>query len=168
MKVVCGDNTLEADYIVNKYGDMLFKVAMTRMNDTYDAQDIVQETFMKMLLNVKKGKIFKDEEHLKAWLLTVAVNSGKSFLNLAWNKRTRGLADYEDVAVAPYEVNYAYDYVMRLTEKYRIAIFLFYYQQLSTEQIADIVKQKPSTVRSYLNRGREQLRKMMEADGYVG
>ena len=63
---------------------------------------------------------------------------------------------------------YAYDYVLKLPEKYRIAIQLFYYEQLTTEQIADVMKAQPTTVRSYLHRGREKLKAMMEADGYVG
>jgi RNA polymerase sigma-70 factor (ECF subfamily) len=63
---------------------------------------------------------------------------------------------------------YTYEYVMRLPEKYRIAVQLFYYEQLSTDQIAGYMKTKPATVRSYLHRSREKLREMMEADGYVG
>ena len=57
---------------------------------------------------------------------------------------------------------------MKLPENYRVAIDLFYYEELPTEQIAVIMKTKPSTVRSYLHRGREKLKQMMEADGYVG
>lgn len=101
----------------------------------------------------------------KAWLLTVATNRGKSILNLMWNRRTQGLdaleeASYED----KHNEGYAYEYVMKLPEKYRVAINLFYYEQLKTDEIAKIMKTKETTVRSYLHRGRERLKEMMEAD----
>ena len=74
----------------------------------------------------------------------------------------------KELAAKEADENYAYDYVMKLPEKYRIAINLFYYEQLTTEQIANIMKTKEATVRSYLHRGREKLKVMMEADGNVG
>ncbi|MBR3646412.1 MAG: sigma-70 family RNA polymerase sigma factor, partial [Lachnospiraceae bacterium] len=64
--------------------------------------------------------------------------------------------------------SYAYDYVLKLPENYRVAIDLFYFEEMTTEQIAAVMKTKPTTVRSYLHRGREKLKQMMEADGYVG
>ncbi len=168
MEVICGKNRYSAEKVIEQYSGMLFRLAMIRMNNNEDAQDVVQDTFMRMLVYIKKGHEFKDEEHLKAWLLTVAINRGKSIISLAWNRKTQGLENVKEMAVPNETEQYAYEYVMKLPEKYRIVINLFYYEQLSTEQIADIIKQKPSTVRSYLHRGREKLKKMMEDDGYVG
>jgi len=85
-------------------------------------------------------------------------------LTMAWNKRTEGMDNVGEVAAPEAETGYAYEYVSRLPEKYRVAIDLFYYEELSTEQIAQIMKTKPATVRSYLHRGREKLKEMMEAD----
>ena len=113
---------------------------------------------------IQKGKTFTDKEHLKVWLLTVVSNRGKSILTLAWNKRTQGLDSAMEIPAPKKEYDYAYEYVMQLPKKYRVAIYLFYYEELSTEQIAQIMKTKPATVRSYLHRGRGKLREMMEAD----
>ena len=94
----------------------------------------------------------------------MAVNRGKSILNLAWNRKTEGMEGIKELAAPEDKTEYAYEYVMQLPEKYRVAINLFYYEELTTEQIAAIMKTKSATVRSYLHRGREKLKEMMEAD----
>lgn len=164
MKVKCQDQSYEMEEIVEKYTDMLFRLAMIRMKQKEDAEEVVQDTFLKLLYQIKKGKSFQDEEHLKAWLLRVAVNRGKSILTLAWNKRTEGIESAMQIAAEGKKESYAYDYVMQLPEKYRVAINLFYYEELTTQQIAEIMETKETTVRSYLHRGREKLKAMMEAD----
>lgn len=164
MKVICGTQKYEIEEIIEKYSTMLFRLAMVRMQNREDAQDMVQDTFLRLLTQVQQGKTFREEEHLKAWLLTVATNRGKSILTMAWNRKTEGMDALSEMAAPEQKTDYAYEYVMHLPEKYRIAINLFYYEQLTTEQIAEIMKTKPATVRSYLHRGREKLKKMMEVD----
>lgn len=164
MNITCGNNVCEMGSVIEKYSDMLFRLAMIRMQNKEDAEEVVQDTFVRLITQVKKGKVFEDEEHLKAWLLRVAVNRGKSILTLAWNRRTEGIDEATEVPAEEVRTDYAYEYVMRLPEKYRVAIDLFYYEQLTTEKIAQIMNTKESTVRSYLHRGREKLREMMEAD----
>lgn len=164
MDIICGENRYRAEEIIEKYNVMLYRLAMVRMQQKEDAEEVVQDTFLRLLTYVKKGNSFHDEEHLKAWLLTVAVNRGKSILTMAWNRKTEGMDQVQEMAAEEREEGYAYEYVSKLPEKYRVAIDLFYYEQLTTEQIAEIMKTKPATVRSYLHRGRERLRTMMEAD----
>ncbi len=162
MKVICGTQEYEMEEVVERYSTMLFRLAMVKMKNKEDAQDVVQDTFLRLLMQVQKGKGFQEEEHLKAWLLKVAANRGKSILTMAWNRRTEGMDSLKEMEAPEQKPDYAYEYVMRLPEKYRVAINLFYYEQLTTEQIAEIMKTKPATVRSYLHRGREKLKKMME------
>lgn len=164
MEIKCGNETYQLDTIIEEFSTMLFRVAMMCMQNKEDAQDIVQDTFLRLLQQLQKGKTFADMEHLKAWLLTVVSNRGKSVLTLAWNKRTQGLDSVVEMPAPKKEYDYAFEYVSKLPKKYRVAIHLFYYEELSTEQIAQIMKTKPATVRSYLHRGREKLREMMEAD----
>ena len=168
MEIICGSKKYEMEKVVDQYSTMLYRLAMVRMGNKEEAEEVVQDTFLKLIYHGKKGKTFRDEEHLKAWLLTVAINRGKSILNLSWNRRTEGRDSVAERAAPKQQTAYAYEYVMRLPEKYRIAVQLFYYEQLSTDQIAGYMKTKPATVRSYLHRSREKLREMMEADGYVG
>ncbi len=168
MEVLCGKNEYPLEDIIDKYNGMLYRLAIIRMQNKEDAEEVVQDTFVKLIEHIKKGRTFNDEEHLKAWLLTVATNRGKSILTLYWNRNTEGMDGLKEVAAKEKEDNYAYEYVLKLPEKYRIAINLFYYEQLSTEQISQIMKTKEATVRSYLHRGRERLKEMMEADDNVG
>lgn len=164
MEIQCGKRKYQAEEIIDRYNEMLFRLAMVRMQHKENAEEVVQDTFLRLLTSVKKGKVFEDEEHLKAWLLTVAVNRGKSILTLAWNRRTEGMDNLKETAALDSGEGYAYEYVSRLPEKYRVAIDLFYYEEMTTEEIAAVMKTKPATVRSYLHRGREKLKEMMEAD----
>lgn len=164
MEIKCGINIYQAEEVIEKYSTMLYRLAMVRMQNEEDAKDVVQDTFLRFIQHIQKGKEFNDDEHLKAWLLTVAANRGKSILSLAWNRKTEGMDNAREIAAPEEKTEYAYEYVMRLPEKYRIAIDLFYYEQLTTEQIAAVMKTKSATVRSYLHRGREKLKDMMEAD----
>lgn len=168
MNVICGTTKYPLEDIIDKYNGMLYRLAIIRMQNKEDAEEVVQDTFVKLIEQIQKNKTFNDEEHLKAWLLTVATNRGKSILTLYWNKNTEGIDGLKDFAAPEQKDNYAYDYVLKLPEKYKVAIYLFYYEQLTTEQIAVIMKTKDATVRSYLHRGREKLKTMMEADTYVG
>ena len=167
MNVVCGNNQYPLDEVIEKYIGTLYRLAIIRMQNKEDAEEVVQDTFLKLIEHVNKNRGFNDDEHLKAWLLTVATNRSKSILTLYWNRNTEGMDGLKDLAATTVEDNYAYDYVLRLPEKYRVAINLFYYEQLTTEQIAGIMRTKEATVRSYLHRGREKLKIMMEADNNV-
>ena len=167
MNVVCGTNKYPLDEVIEKYIGTLYRLAIIRMQNKEDAEEVVQDTFLKLIEYVNKNRTFNDDEHLKAWLLTVATNRSKSILTLYWNRNTEGMDGLKELAAAPTEDSYAYDYVLRLPEKYRVAINLFYYEQLTTEQIAGIMRTKEATVRSYLHRGREKLKIMMEADNNV-
>lgn len=167
MNVVCGNNQYPLDEVIEKYIGTLYRLAIIRMQNKEDAEEVVQDTFLKLIEHVNKNRTFNDDEHLKAWLLTVATNRSKSILTLYWNRNTEGMDGLKELAATPTEDSYAYDYVLRLPEKYRVAINLFYYEQLTTEQIAGIMRTKEATVRSYLHRGREKLKIMMEADNNV-
>ena len=61
MEVICGKNRYSAEKVIEQYSGMLFRLAMIRMNNNEDAQDVVQDTFMRMLVYIKKGHEFKDE-----------------------------------------------------------------------------------------------------------
>lgn len=168
MQIICGGCAIELEAVVDQYQTMLYRLAMVRMGNREDAEEMVQDTFLRLMQQIKKGKKFTDEEHLKAWLLTVAANRGKSIVTQAWNKRTQGFGDAPEMAAEEKSDGDAFSYVMMLPEKYKVAIQLFYYEEMTTEQIAKIMKTQPATVRSYLHRGREKLKVMMEKDAYVG
>ena len=118
MEVLCGTNRYPLEEIIEKYNIMLYRLAVIRMKNKEDAEEVVQDTFLKLIEQIKKGKAFMNEEHLKAWLLTVATNRGKSILTLYWNRKTEGMDSIKEVAAQESNSEYAYEYVLRLPEKY--------------------------------------------------
>jgi len=149
-------------YLVETYGDMVYRLALTRVKNPHDAEDIVQQVFLKLVKNIDR---LESEEHVKAWLIKVTVNEGKSLFSSAWRRHTASLEDSteaEELAVAPQDIREPNDLltaVFRLPEKYRIVIHLFYYHDLSTQEIAKCLGRSDHTVRSQLSRGREKMRK---------
>lgn len=91
MDIQCGKSIYSFESIVDKYSNMLMRLAMIRMGNKEDAEEVVQDTYLKLIYEVNKGNIFNDEEHLKAWLLTVATNRGKSLLILCGTEEHRDL-----------------------------------------------------------------------------
>lgn len=157
---------ISAEELLAKYSDMVYRLAYARAGNVHDAQDIMQEVFLKY---IKANKKFNDEEHRKAWLLTVAANTGNSFMTSAW---FRHRAEYDDsVGEATYEPQMEQDNevasaVGQLPEKYRLVIHLFYYEELSIKEISAILKTSESNVKSRLSRARDMLKKKLEADNY--
>ena len=98
MNVICGTNQYALEDIIEKYNGMLYRLAIIRMQNKEDAEEVVQDTFVKLIEHIQKKKTFNDEEHLKAWLLTVATNRGKSILTLYWNKNTEGMDGLKEFA----------------------------------------------------------------------
>ena len=149
-------------YLVETYGDMVYRLALTRVRNLHDAEDIVQQVFMKLVKNIDR---LESEEHVKAWLIKVTVNEGKSLFSSAWRQHTFSLDETfekREISVAPQDVRETSDIlkaIFRLPEKYRTVIHLFYYNDLSTEEIAKCLGRPNHTVRSQLSRGREKMKK---------
>ena len=138
---------------LEKYADMIYRIAFSYTKSSYDADDILQEVFLRY---IKSSGVWQSEEHRKAWLIRVAVNCSKSLLTSAWYRKTVPL---EDSLVTELQTNSeVYHAVMVLPSKYRIAIHLFYYEGLSVAEIAKAMQTKESTVKSYLHRAREKLK----------
>ena len=97
----------------------------------------------------------ENDEHLKALLIRITINCSKSMLTSSWFKRTEPLS--ESLSVSD-EYSDTLDVVMRLPQKYRTVIHMHYYMGYSVEEIAVILKSKPSTVKSWLHRARQKLK----------
>ena len=159
-------NDISPEELLEKYSDMVFRLAYARTGNVHDAQDIVQDVFLKY---IKANKEFNDEEHRKAWLLTVTANTGNTLMKSAWHRHR---ADFEEAESEDYytpgitENSDVYDAVQSLPEKYRVVIHLFYYEELSIKEISTILNTSESNVKSRLFRARDMLKKKLEADNY--
>lgn len=153
---------LSTEETVPKYKDRLFTIAFNICQNSADADDTVQDVFIKYH---SLDKEFDDEKHLKAWLIRVTINRAKDITSSFWRKHRETLEEYmESMVFEEPEDGRLFEAVMKLPEKYRIAIHLYYYEEYSVREIADILKSRESTVKSQLSRGRMLLREMLKEE----
>ena len=127
-----------------------------------DAQDIVQEVFLKFARNASQ---FQSDEHIKAWLIRVAINMCTDLKRSAWNRKTTELNDEclpaEEFTTGESEL---YQAVMSLPVKYKDVIHLFYYEGYSIKEISRITEQKENAVKTQLSRGRVLLKELLKGE----
>ena len=152
-------NLLDIDVMVDKYADMVYRIALTQMKNTHDAQDVFQEVFLRLVKNLSS---LESEEHVKAWLIRVTINCSKSNLTSAFRRYTQPMEENSQLIFETKEQGDLYEYVQRLPKKYWIVVYLFYYEELSIKEIGEMTKQKESTVKSQLSRARALLRQELE------
>lgn len=148
---------MTCEQVFDTYADMVYRLAFARTGSRYDADDILQTVFMKL---VKSEVVFRDREHVKAWLIKVTVNTSKNLLTSAWMRLTEPLGD--DLAVEMAEKSEVYYAVMALPAKYRTAIHLYYYEGYSSKEIAGLLGMKEATVRTRLRRATEKLKTQLK------
>ena len=144
---------------VLKHESRLYRTAAAIMGNKADAEDIVQEVFVKVM---EKHPVFQSPEHEIAWLIRVTVNQCKSRLRLSWWKKTDPLL--ESYPAQSEEQQHLMESILSLPAKHRIVIHLFYYEGYTTAEIAGITGQKESTVRSLLTRARQKLRTILQEE----
>ena len=151
--------------IYRRYVDMLYRVAYSFMKNSADAEDMVQETFIRLL---RSGTSFASEQHEKAWLIVTVSNLCRSALRSPWQRRT-GLDDMaEPPAAADATPDETLEAVLALPEDYKLPVYLFYYEGYPTAEIARMLGVAPATVRSRLNRARKKLKLTLGGDTYDG
>lgn len=144
------------------YGDMLYRVAYHALRTRADAEDVVQTVLIK--LYQQDG--FESEDHLKHWLLRVAVNESRKVMRSFWRRRAVPLEE-RDEAPLPAEDRReeVFQAVMALDGKYRLTIYLYYYEGCSVKEVAAALRAKESTVQTWLQRARDRLRRTLSGDG---
>lgn len=148
----------EIDEIIEKYAKMIYRIAYIYLKSKVDAEDIVQDVFEKY---VKYHKSFKDENHRKNWILQVTVHLCINLNKSAWKRKVVPLVD--DSLVLDTEEQYKIlDELDSLSEKYRMVVQLFYFEDLSVEDISKALKISESNVKTRLNRARNELKTKFE------
>lgn len=146
--------------IYNRHVKTVYRVCFMYMKNHPDTEDMVQNTFLRLM---KDKTVFQSEEHEKAWLIRTATNLCKDYFKSWWSK-TVGIDQVAGSdALQEFEPDHNLDLVLKIPSKYKTPIYLYYYEGYSTLEIAKILKKNPSTVRSYLHKGRKLLR--MEIEG---
>ena len=143
------------------YKHHVYAAAYSCVRNSADAADLQQETFMRLY---SCDKEFESDEHIKAWLLRVAVNLSRN--HLRDNRRTV-LTELSDTIPAPDSTvrQDVLEAVLALPDKYRLPIHLYYYEEYSVREIAEILELTEGAVKTRLRRGRSLLEKTLGKEG---
>ncbi len=149
--------------VFDKYSRLVYSVAYSYMKNSADANDIMQEAFLKYYGCMDT---LADEDHIKPWLITVTSNICRNSLRSVWFTRTVSTEDCPEIS---YDEDFGeesdlFRAVMKLPEKERIPIHLFYYEGCSTLEISKMLKIKESTIRVRMMRGRKRLQKILKEE----
>ena len=148
--------------VAGRYRDMIYRVALHWCGHPQEAEDATQDTLLKLCAT---HRTFADEEHLKSWLIRVTINHCKSRLRAPWHTRRLPLEELPDTPVfddsAQREL---YDAALALPQAYRIVLYLFYYEDMPTREIAAALHISQNAVTTRLTRAREALRRAYQED----
>lgn len=148
------------EYYVEEYSDMLLRIAIHHVNNESEAEDIAQGVFLKL---IEKCPDFQDKSHEKAWLIRVTVNLCKDYFRTSWYRKILPLNDTLSY-INDDEEDITLNYVKKLPTNQRNAIYLYYYEELSVDEIARILSVKSNTVMSWLHRGRGKLKTLLKGE----
>jgi RNA polymerase sigma-70 factor (ECF subfamily) len=155
---VDGDRQQDANYyaeVIERYSDMVLRIAYQNTFNKYDAEDIAQEVFIKFL---RQGG-FASEEHLKAWFIRVTINQCKDWKKAFWRRSVGALGEEWPPFSEPQ--NSVLAEIKQLPAKYRNVIYLYYFEGYAIREIADIMQTNPNTVSSWLVRARKKLKALV-------
>ncbi len=154
--------------LARAYGDAVFRVAFHALGSRMDAEDVSQTALLKLY---QTDKPFASDDHAKHWLLRVTVNECRKLLRAPWRKRVLPLEDYDAPTSASEDHSDVLAAVMALKPKYRLCVYLYYYEDWSVREVARALEARESTVQTWLARAREKLKQTLsgeqEAKDYV-
>jgi len=152
------EQTHDFDLVYTTYADMLYRISVSILRSSDDAEDAVQNTFCRYL---DKSPSFSDKEHEKAWLIRVAVNQCKDLMRRRKIRAWLPIEALTDVGVRPKSTP-ALDAVAELPDKYKSVVVLYHLEEMSIDEIARILELSPSAVKMRLSRAREMMREILK------
>ena len=142
------------------YGDTVYRVAYSIIQNPAECEDITQDIFLKLY---QSNRSFNSDEHAKAWLIRVAINKAKDYLRSHRHKHTEELSDISAQLDSNENSDLAYA-LEALDEKYRIAIYLHYYEGYGVRDMAKLLGITESNAKTRLKRAREKLKAYLNND----
>ncbi len=149
----------EISDIYERHSGMVYRLCLSYLKNKDDALDAVQNTFYRL---IQSGQKFESEEHEKAWLIVTASNVCKNVLKHWWRKRVSLQESNEIKTEESRRDRELLMVILNLPRQYRIAVYLYYYEGYSSAEIAKFMGKSDATVRWYLMKGRELLKKEVE------
>ena len=150
----------EIEKVVKKYANLVYRVAFTMLKNQSDAEDIFQDVFMKLCT---ENVSFISEEHQKAWIIRVTKNKCLDFLKRSCNKTSTELDENIEYKTKEDKTGII-DEVLKLPDKYRIVIYLFYFEGYKISEMSSILEINESTLKSQLVKAREMLKESLKEE----
>lgn len=138
-----------------QYLDMVYRIALNWFRNPADAEDAAQTAMLKLW---QADTDFSDQEHLRRWLARVTLNVCKDMARSPWRRHTVPLEDLPEPVFSDGERRAVYREVMALPGKYRVPLYLYYYEGYSVAEIGELLRLNASTVQTRLARARGKLK----------
>lgn len=151
----------ELSQLYDRHVNTVYRVCFMYMKNRHDTEDMVQNTFIRLL---KDQTTFENTEHEKAWLIRTATNLCKDFFKQWWRRKVSLKNESIEMSKAPFIIDETLEKVMALPSKYKIAIYMYYYEGYTTVDIARVLHKKESTIRSHLYTARQRLKIEIKRD----
>jgi len=149
--------------IFNNYAAMVYRISFMFFKNVVEAEDATQTVFFKL---IKYQGEFESNEHLKAWLIVTTKNTCKDALKSWWRiiKRDNLQQAEQQGYIQSFSNSDIWEKVMSLNNKYKLPIYLYYYEGYSTQEIANILCLNHATVRTHMRTARKKLKIMLEEE----
>ncbi len=152
---------VEIKELVDKYSTLIFRVSYCILGNRDDAEDALQETFLKYLT---KAPEFESDEHKKAWLIKVSANISKNMLLFRMRRDAINIDEVKNIGIRENDCE-LFEMIMNLPAKYKIVMTLHYIEGYKTREISEIIGISNDAVKKRLQKGREILKKIFETEG---
>ena len=153
----------EIEAIYRRNFKLVYQICLVLMKSVPDAEDAAQTVFRRVM---ERDEPFRDPEHERAWLIVTARNECRDQLKHWWRRCREDPSALDALAWEQPEDGLVWDQVAALPDKHRLVLYLHYYQGYATGEIAAMLGENPSTVRSRLVQARKKLKLRLEAEGY--
>ena len=147
--------------IYERHKKMLYRICFSYMKNAADAEDAVEDTFFRL---IRTAPFFENAAHEKAWLIRTASNICKNELKSRRRKTDHIEEHYELAGAESFDSGDVLSVVLGLPDKYKTAVYLYYYEGYTGPEIARILKKPESTVRNHLHEARILLKERLGDD----
>ena len=154
----------QAEYLADTYADLILRLSYTYLKNTHDEQDICQTVLVRLLTHPVQ---FDSSVHEKAYIIRMTINACKDILKSPWRKKTCGLELVADIPAPEQAEHSLLSFVQNLPIRYRTVIYLYYYEEYSTQEIGQLLGISTAAVHTRLSRGRTLLKKQLGGDDYA-
>lgn len=144
-----------------QYLDMAYRLALSACGSAADAEDAVQNAMLRLW---RTDTAFEGGEHLRRWIIRVTLNECRRITGHPWRRRSVPLESCPEPVLEDREKRALWEAVVALPEKYRVPLYLYYYEGYDVNEVGELLDLKPSTVQTRLARGRERLKKLLTED----